>query len=71
LLPWVNKSDFNEVFAEVLKWSERPAGMLLQLIRDAIGEIVEISVTVMDIAERKRLEQALAESDDHFRHALE
>jgi PAS domain S-box-containing protein len=42
-----------------------------QPIRDAADEIVGISVATMDITERMRLEQALAESDDHFRQTLE
>jgi PAS domain S-box-containing protein len=42
-----------------------------QPIRDAADEIVGISVAAMDITERKRIEQALAESEDHFRQTLE
>jgi PAS domain S-box-containing protein len=42
-----------------------------QPIRDAADEIVGISVAVMDISERKRIEQALADTDEHFRQALE
>jgi PAS domain S-box-containing protein len=41
-----------------------------QPIRDG-DEIVGISVAVMDITERKRIEQALADTDDHFRQTLE
>jgi PAS domain S-box-containing protein len=41
-----------------------------QPIRDA-DEIVGISVAMMDITERKRIERALAESEDHFRQTLE
>jgi PAS domain S-box-containing protein len=42
-----------------------------QPIRDAADEIVGISVAMMDITERKRIERALAESEDHFRQTLE
>jgi PAS domain S-box-containing protein len=42
-----------------------------QPIRDATDEIVGISVAAMDITERKRIEQALAESEDHFLPTLE
>jgi PAS domain S-box-containing protein len=42
-----------------------------QPIRDAADEIVGISVAAMDITERKRIERALAESEDHFRQTLE
>jgi PAS domain S-box-containing protein len=41
-----------------------------QPVRDAVDEIVGISVVAMDITELKRIEQALAESEDHFREAL-
>jgi PAS domain S-box-containing protein len=40
-------------------------------IRGSADEIVGISVAVMDITERKRIEQALAQSEDHFRQTLE
>jgi PAS domain S-box-containing protein len=42
-----------------------------QPVRDAADEIVGISVAVMDITEHKRMERALAESEDHFRQTLE
>jgi PAS domain S-box-containing protein len=42
-----------------------------QPIRDAADEIVGISVAAMDITERKRIEQALADTDEHFRQTLE
>jgi PAS domain S-box-containing protein len=42
-----------------------------QPIRGAEDEIVGISAAVMDITERKRIEQALAESEAHFRQTLE
>jgi PAS domain S-box-containing protein len=40
-------------------------------IRDAADEIVGISVATMDITERKRIEQALAQSEDQFLQTLE
>jgi PAS domain S-box-containing protein len=42
-----------------------------QPIRDAADEIVGISVATMDITERKRIEQALAQSEDQFLQTLE
>jgi len=42
-----------------------------QPIRDAADEIVGVSVAAMDITERKRIEQALTDIEDHFRQALE
>jgi PAS domain S-box-containing protein len=37
-------------------------------VRDGGGEIVGVSVASMDVTERKRTEEALRESEDHYRH---
>jgi PAS domain S-box-containing protein len=42
-----------------------------QPARDEAGEILGVSVAVMDITEPKRTEEALRESMTHFRHLLE
>ena len=42
-----------------------------QPVRDEANEIVGISAAVIDITARKRTEQALEESEDHYRHAVE
>ena len=42
-----------------------------QPARDEAGEVLGVSVAVMDITEYKRTEEALRESIDHFRHLLE
>ncbi|HUB28141.1 MAG TPA: EAL domain-containing protein [Terracidiphilus sp.] len=42
-----------------------------QPARDEAGEILGVSVAVMDITEPKRTEEALRESLSHFRHMLE
>ncbi len=42
-----------------------------QPARDEVDEIIGISVAVVDITERKRTEEALAESEDHYRHTVE
>jgi len=38
---------------------------------DEAGEVVGISVAVVDITARKRMEAALLESEDHYRHMVE
>jgi PAS domain S-box-containing protein len=42
-----------------------------QPARDEAGEVLGVSVAVMDITEHKRTENALRESVDHFRYMLE
>lgn len=39
-------------------------------VRDAAGNIVGVTVAVMDITLAKRTQQALKESEDHFRHMM-
>lgn len=50
-----------------------PTTLLLsyQPARDEAGEILGVSVAVMDVTEHKRTEEALRESVSHFRHLLE
>jgi PAS domain S-box-containing protein len=42
-----------------------------QPARDEAGEVVGVSVAIMDITERKHMEEALRESEDHYRHMIE
>ncbi len=42
-----------------------------QPARDEAGEVLGVSVAVMDVTGHKRTEEALRESLDHFRHLLE
>jgi PAS domain S-box-containing protein len=42
-----------------------------QPVRDEVNETTGISMAVVDITERKRTERALAESEDHYHHAVE
>ena len=42
-----------------------------QPARDEAEEVIGISVAVVDITARKRVEQALAESEDHYRNTVE
>lgn len=43
----------------------------LQPARDEADEVIGISASVVDITARKQVEEALAESEDHYRHTVE
>ncbi|WP_263385828.1 EAL domain-containing protein [Granulicella arctica] len=42
-----------------------------QPARDEAGEVVGVSIAVIDITERKRSDQALQESEDHYRNMVD
>jgi PAS domain S-box-containing protein len=42
-----------------------------QPARDEVDEVIGVSISVVDITRRKHAEEALAESEDHYRHAVE
>jgi PAS domain S-box-containing protein len=53
---------------------KRPSQTLLlsyQPARDEAGEVIGVSVAIIDITERKAVEAALRESEDHHRHVVE
>jgi PAS domain S-box-containing protein len=45
--------------------------MSLQPVRDETDEVIGIAVAAVDITERKLVEEALQESEDHYRHTVE
>jgi PAS domain S-box-containing protein len=42
-----------------------------QPVRDEAGEVIGVSIVVNDISDRKRVEQALRESEEHYRSMVE
>ena len=60
----VQKPSTHRGEGETLLLSYQPA-------RDEGGEVLGVSVAIMDITGRKRTEAALKESEDHYRHMFE
>ena len=54
--------------------ANHPEGQTLMIsyrtVRDGGGDVVGVSVAVMDVTQRKRIEEALRETEDHYRHMM-
>jgi PAS domain S-box-containing protein len=77
LEPYLKRALAGEAFAGLEFQAEGPGGVVqvrstsYQPTRDEAGEIVGISVAVLDITERESTQVALQESEDHHRYAVE
>jgi len=77
--PYIRRALQGEVFNDIEFASPKrdAQGHLRTLLlsyhpaRDEANEIVGVSVVVIDITERKLSEEALRESEDHYRHSVE
>ncbi len=77
LEPYLKRALNGEAFAGLEFQAEGPDGQMqvrstsYQPTRDEAGEIVGVSVAVLDITERESTQVALQESEDHHRYAVE
>lgn len=75
--PYLRRALAGEAITGLEDRHPRPDGQIdtfhvsYQPARDEADEVIGISVVVVDITARKRVEEALAESEDHYRHTVE
>jgi PAS domain S-box-containing protein len=77
--PYLKRALAGEAISGLEILTQKPGGrgemntilVSLQPARDEANEVVGISIAAVDITDRKRTEQALRESEDHYRHTVE
>jgi len=77
--PYLKRALAGEAISDLEILTQRPGApeefntilVSLQPARDEANEVVGISIAAVDITDRKRTEQALRESEDHYRHTVE
>ncbi len=79
LEPYLKRALAGEAISDLEILTQKPGApeeintilVSLQPARDETNEVVGISIAAVDITDRKRTEEALRESEDHYRHTVE